>query len=71
MFLMFTSFTATCQILQIYYVPGLYAELKDEAVTLLVKLLKKEQNKGGCWPSSSICVLILNEKLFQVNLLAS
>lgn len=41
---------------------------------LLVKLVKKRiktKGRGGYWPSSSICVPIMNENLFLVELLVS
>lgn len=54
----------------------LYAGWTDEAVVSVSKTgQKKDQNKGegrgGCWPSSSICVLIMNENLFLVERLVS
>lgn len=48
----------------------LYAELKDEAVILLVKPVKKG-TKTKTIQLNQLCLMILNENLFQVDLLVS
>lgn len=52
----------------------LYAEWKDEAVFSVSKTGQKRfktKGRGGCWPSSLICGLLMNENLFLVELLVS